>query len=68
LHYENGFTLTSESDALFDNGGLAVNMLSGRKCGQHAILWHYPFEKLHMSWDDGNRVLWLDFGEDGEQV
>jgi hypothetical protein len=68
LHYENGFTLTSENDTIFENGGPAVDMLNGRKSGTHTILWHYPFEKLQMSWDDGHHLLCLDFGEDGEQV
>ena len=67
LHYENGFTLTS-NETIFENGGPAVDMLSGRKSGSHTILWHYPFEKLQLSWDDGHHLLWLDFGEDGEQV
>jgi hypothetical protein len=31
------------------------------------ILWHYSFEKLQNSADDGQHLLWLDFGEDGEQ-
>ena len=34
---------------------------------KNPILWHYPFEKLRMTADDGHRLLWLDFGE-GEQV
>ena len=33
------------------------------------VIWHYPFEKLRMSSDDGKHLLWLDFGEeDGEKV
>lgn len=32
-------------------------------------LWSYPFDMLKGSADDGNRVLYLDFGgEDGEIV
>ena len=53
LHYDNGFTL---SDARPEDG---------RKS---QIFWHFPFEKLRMSADDGIRLLWLDFGEEGEQV
>ena len=53
LHYDNGFTL---SDARPEDG---------RKS---QIFWHFPYEKLRMSADDGMRLLWLDFGEEGEQV
>ena len=56
LHYDNGFTL-------IDSAVESSNMGS-KSC----ILWHFPFEKLRMSADDGMRLLWLDFGEDGEQV
>ncbi|XP_064640760.1 beta-2-syntrophin-like isoform X2 [Lineus longissimus] len=52
LHYDNGFTL---SDPRTEDG---------RKL---QILWHFPYEKLRMSADDGQRLLWLDFGEEGEQ-
>lgn len=32
-------------------------------------LWSYPFERLKGSADDGQRMLYLDFGqEDGEMV
>lgn len=68
MHYENGFTLTSENETIFENGGPTVDLLNGRKFGSHTILWHFPFEKLQTSYDDGHRLLWLDFGDDGEQV
>ncbi|KAM7357538.1 syntrophin-like 1 isoform 2-T4 [Cochliomyia hominivorax] len=29
-------------------------------------LWQFPFDKLRGSADDGNRLLYLDFGDDGE--
>ncbi|XP_023309302.2 beta-1-syntrophin [Lucilia cuprina] len=29
-------------------------------------LWQFPFDKLRGSADDGNRMLFLDFGDDGE--
>ena len=54
LHYDAGFTLCESQPAE-----------DGRKS---QVFWHYPFEKLRMSADDGMRLLWLDFGEDGEQV
>ena len=53
LHYDNGFTLSDTRPE------------DGRKS---QIFWHFPFEKLRMSADDGIRLLWLDFGEEGEQV
>jgi len=66
LHYENGFTLTTDSDGVVENGGAADTSRGGT--ATQTILWHYPFEKLQMSSDDGRRLLWLDFGDDGEQV
>jgi len=65
LHYENGFTLTTDTDGVVENGGGADTSRGGVA---QTILWHYPFEKLQMSSDDGRRLLWLDFGDDGEQV
>ena len=56
LHYDNGFTLADSRSADDSNP---------RKS---QILWHYPYEKLRMSADDSSRLLWLDFGEEGEQV
>ena len=54
IHWENGFTLSSSPS--YDDSNLQV-------------IWHYPFEKLRMSSDDGKHLLWLDFGEDdGEKV
>ena len=32
------------------------------------VIWSFPFEKLRISGDDGNRLMWLDFGTDGEHV
>jgi len=54
IHYENGFTLLDSAD----NSDLS----------KPNILWNHPFEKLRMSADDGSRLVWLDFGEDGEQA
>ena len=54
LHYENGFVLNTPK-----------TIPDGEK---PRLLWHFPYEKLRMSADDGHRLLWLDFGEDGEQV
>ncbi|MGH0115763.1 UNVERIFIED_CONTAM: hypothetical protein FKN15_046948 [Acipenser sinensis] len=47
VHYENGFTIAKEG--------------AGPGSGS-TILYHYPFEKLKMSGDDGIRNLYLDFG------
>ncbi|KAK2181326.1 hypothetical protein NP493_403g02013 [Ridgeia piscesae] len=51
LHYENGFTLTTQHPP--DQSS--------------PVLWHFPFEKMQGSADDGTRLLWLNFGDDGEQ-
>lgn len=58
VHYESGFTLTEE----VEEGG------SGEQRPPPSILWQYPYERLRMSADDGHRLLWLDFTDDGEQV
>lgn len=50
IHYENGFTLT---DARVNEGN-----------GRAQVLWYFPFEKLKRSADDGQRMLWLEFGAD----
>ncbi|XP_076469870.1 beta-1-syntrophin-like [Babylonia areolata] len=57
VHYENGFTLSEE----VEEGG------SGEQRPPPNMFWQFPFEKLRMSADDGHRLLWLDFGDDGEQ-
>lgn len=55
VHFENGFTLT---DARVNEGN-----------GRAQVLWYFPFEKLKRSADDGQRMLWLEFGADeSEQV
>ena len=55
VHYDNGFTLTDAQ--------------SGNDNERTQILWSFTFERLKMSADDGQRLLWLDFGgEEGEQV
>ena len=56
LHYNDGFSLIAPQ-------------MSGPEAGQERLLWKFPFEKLKMSADDSQRLLWLDFGgDDGEQV
>jgi hypothetical protein len=59
VHYEEGFTLTE----LPSKSGTEGDGKSPR------VLWHYGYTQLRTSADDGNRLLWLDFGaEDGEKV
>ncbi|XP_029464178.1 beta-2-syntrophin isoform X3 [Rhinatrema bivittatum] len=48
IHYENGFTVCQERERSRSESG--------------TVLYHYPFEKLKMSADDGIRNLYLDFG------
>lgn len=50
VHFENGFTLTHAR----------VNEGNDRS----QVLWYFPFEKLKRSADDGQRMLWLEFGAD----
>ncbi|VVC36320.1 Pleckstrin homology domain,PDZ domain,PH domain-like [Cinara cedri] len=49
IHYENGFTLLEST--------------TGSVGREPKKLWSYPFEKLKLSSDDNNRLLWLDFGD-----
>lgn len=49
IHYENGFTL--------------IESKTGSVGREPKKLWSYPFDKLKMSSDDNNRLLWLDFGD-----
>lgn len=58
LHYESGFTLTD---------GQQQQQQAGDSKEKSRVLWSYPFEKLRMSADDGSRLIWLDFGDSGEQ-
>lgn len=56
IHYENGFKLTDAKSGFDPNG-------------KSHVMWSFPFDRLKMSADDGQRLLWLDFGGDeGEQV
>ncbi|XP_050395806.1 beta-1-syntrophin [Patella vulgata] len=53
VHYEDGFSLVEDS--------------TGENESKIQTYWSFPFERLRMSADDGHRLLWLDFGDDGEQ-
>lgn len=57
LHYETGFTLTA-----------AQQQQAADSKEKPQMIWSYPYEKLRMSADDGSRLIWLDFGDCGEQV
>lgn len=57
LHYESGFTLTD---------GQQQQTADSKE--KPRVIWSYPYEKLRMSADDGSRLIWLDFGDCGEQV
>jgi len=54
IHYEDGFTLLEST--------------TGSVGREPKKLWSYPFEKLKMSSDDNNKLLWLDFGDSVEIV
>lgn len=54
VHYEDGFKLTELPKSDGD---------------KPRVLWQSNYTQLRTSADDGNRLLWLDFGaEDGEKV
>ncbi|ESN94558.1 hypothetical protein HELRODRAFT_95740 [Helobdella robusta] len=57
LHYEHGFTLNQ------------LNISNGYEGHRHEddLIWKKPFEKLKSSADDGSRLVWLQFVDDGEQ-
>lgn len=59
IHYDNGFTLMEDQDV--ETAGVDSRP-------PPTILWQHPYERLRTSADDGHRLLWLDFGDDGEQV
>ena len=45
------------------------SLLEGGMGPPAKIIWSHPFDKLKGSGDDGNRMLYFDFGgEDGEIV
>ncbi|KJH53531.1 PDZ/DHR/GLGF domain protein [Dictyocaulus viviparus] len=49
---------------------LVVNLDTGISLSRpnREILWHYPFESIRATGDDGGRFLWIDFGPpNGEQ-
>lgn len=52
----------------FENGFQLQEIYPSTEGEPAQIFWYYPFERLRMSADDGQRILWLDFGgEDGEK-
>ncbi|CAF0907091.1 unnamed protein product [Didymodactylos carnosus] len=63
LHYENGFTLYSETMVEEQTNKSA----SSSGAGNLRLLWQQPFEKLRSSADDNEHLLTLDFhGEEGQ--
>ncbi|CAF1093059.1 unnamed protein product [Didymodactylos carnosus] len=62
LHYENGFTLYSETVVEEQ-----TNKSTTSGGGNLRLLWQQPFEKLRSSADDNEHLLTLDFhGEEGQ--
>ncbi|XP_039285379.1 beta-1-syntrophin [Nilaparvata lugens] len=55
LNYEDGFTLYEAAP-------------SGMSRNESKKLWSFPFERLKTSADDGQRLLWLDFGGDESDI
>lgn len=55
LNYEEGFQLVASNAASTDTTA-------------QKVIWKYPFSRLRNSADDGNRLLWLDFGADVGEI
>ncbi|XP_062132175.1 beta-1-syntrophin [Drosophila sulfurigaster albostrigata] len=58
VHINRGFFL-------YDCGGFASSTPTAAVANK-TQLWQFAFDKLKGSADDGNRMLYLDFGDDGE--
>ncbi|KAH8405377.1 hypothetical protein KR222_009814 [Zaprionus bogoriensis] len=59
VHINRGFFL-------YDCGGFASSTPTAAVASTKTQLWQFAFDKLKGSADDGARILYLDFGEDGE--
>ncbi|KAH8270569.1 hypothetical protein KR018_011810 [Drosophila ironensis] len=59
VHINRGFFL-------YDCGGFAPTTPTAAVAATKTQLWQFAFDKLKGSADDGARMLYLDFGEDGE--
>ncbi|XP_023173138.2 beta-1-syntrophin isoform X1 [Drosophila hydei] len=59
VHINRGFFL-------YDCGGFASSTPTAASATNKTQLWQFAFDKLKGSADDGARMLYLDFGEDGE--
>jgi hypothetical protein len=61
LHYDDGLRLYATGTA---NGGQPVS------AGEHQdrLIWTQPYENIKGTGDDGQRFIWLDFGNDQPEV
>ena len=59
IHYDSGFTLHTATPS--DSQEPSTSNPS-------TVAWSFPYEKLRMTGDDGNRLLWLEFADGSEQV
>ncbi|XP_017844288.1 beta-1-syntrophin isoform X2 [Drosophila busckii] len=59
VHINRGFFL-------YDCGGFASSTPTATSAATKTQLWQFAFDKLKGSADDGTRMLYLDFGDDGE--
>ncbi|ESO12951.1 hypothetical protein HELRODRAFT_105641 [Helobdella robusta] len=65
LHYENGFTLLGTSPSQLPSSPSAVSMNNPNpEALTMKLLWHYPFDRLVSTDDDGVRLLMLTFSDD----
>ncbi|KAL3313260.1 Beta-1-syntrophin [Cichlidogyrus casuarinus] len=64
LHYETGITLLlKQANGLDADGWSSI----GQPQQQVDILWHYPYEALKMTNDDGQSLLWIHFNDESEK-
>uniref|UniRef100_A0A183SCQ1 PH domain-containing protein n=1 Tax=Schistocephalus solidus TaxID=70667 RepID=A0A183SCQ1_SCHSO len=68
LHQDFGLTLVPAAGTSVDNGANHWNFSQMTNHSPSTIFWSFPFERLRSTADDGCSILWLNFGEDGEQV
>ncbi|KAG5444082.1 Beta-2-syntrophin [Clonorchis sinensis] len=63
LNYDNGITLSSRNPV--NEYGTQTSTTNGTQ-RSNQIMWHFPYERLRSTADDGRNLLWIDFGSEGE--
>ncbi|CAH8490987.1 unnamed protein product [Dicrocoelium dendriticum] len=60
LNHDSGVTLSARQPCLEYS-----NAVTPASSFTH-VLWHFPYERLRSTVDDGRSILWMDFGIDNE--